>query len=434
MRAAPQLNVPPRTPSRTPRQASRPAQALWSATFGLTLIASVGCSDTAVEGAGTSWTVQRDTLPDGVERVVNVPPEGGGTAGWTLVEELRIGRMEGEGPDVFGELKGLVVTPDSLVAVLEAQAQEVRIFTHDGTHRITHGRQGEGPGEFSQANGLMLTPGGDLWVPDHGNARMTALDPLEGYLKSEPVPVMSFGYTYLGAMLSDGRVVKPSGSGGGGFERMLRIFGPEMTTIDSIFIPESPRTTDRDDPPTSFAFTTPTGGGFMGVPFIQRGVSHFHPGGRVWSSAALSDSHRLYRSTLDFDTTLVVETRRAAVPIPATTRDSAISQLQDRLEDMNADIGNQSWDKVPTQYPFVQRIFSDDLGDIWVEAGTATGSSWDVYNQEGVHLRTVQSELTFVPWTDPVVRGDELWGVVIDEFDIPYVVRARITPTDSEAR
>ena len=65
----------------------------------------------------------RETLPSGIERVTNVLPDDPSPT-WTLVEELRVGSVDGDGPDVFGELRGLVVLPDGGFAVLDSQAQE----------------------------------------------------------------------------------------------------------------------------------------------------------------------------------------------------------------------------------------------------------------------------------------------------------------------
>ena len=80
-----------------------------------------GCGAAAPQ---PDWTTVRDTLPSGTVRVTNVPlAEVSPT--WTLVEELRVGTVEGAGPDAFAYLKGLVVLEDGRFAVLDSQAQEL---------------------------------------------------------------------------------------------------------------------------------------------------------------------------------------------------------------------------------------------------------------------------------------------------------------------
>ena len=107
-------------------------------------VALAGCGDTASQD---NWTTVRDTLPSGTVRVTNVPAADRSPT-WALVEELRVGSVDGAGPDVFGYLKGLVVLEGGGFAVLDSQVQELRVFGPDGAHIATHGRKGQGPGEF----------------------------------------------------------------------------------------------------------------------------------------------------------------------------------------------------------------------------------------------------------------------------------------------
>ena len=60
----------------------------------------------------------------------------------TLVEEFRVGSLEGGRPESFAALKGLVALPGGGFAVLDShsQAQEIRVFGADESHVSTHGR------------------------------------------------------------------------------------------------------------------------------------------------------------------------------------------------------------------------------------------------------------------------------------------------------
>ena len=60
------------------------------------------------------WTVVRDTLPSGVERVTNTPPPRTDPT-WTLVEEIRVGTLEADRPESFGQLKGMVPLDDGVL-------------------------------------------------------------------------------------------------------------------------------------------------------------------------------------------------------------------------------------------------------------------------------------------------------------------------------
>ncbi|MCY3545366.1 MAG: hypothetical protein OXH49_00655, partial [Gemmatimonadetes bacterium] len=65
------------------------------------LIALTGCGDSEPR---SDWTTLRDTLPSGAVHVTNIPATNASPT-WTLVEELRVGTLEGTGPDAFAYLK-----------------------------------------------------------------------------------------------------------------------------------------------------------------------------------------------------------------------------------------------------------------------------------------------------------------------------------------
>jgi len=139
------------------------------------VIAVLACGES---GPAADWTVVRDTLPSGVERVTNTPAPADAPT-WTLVEEIRVGTIEADRPESFGEIKGLVGLEGGGFAVLESQAMALRVFAADGSHLATHGQQGEGPGEFMRPNG-MGWHASRLWVKDPMPGRLTFFDVATG--------------------------------------------------------------------------------------------------------------------------------------------------------------------------------------------------------------------------------------------------------------
>src|SRR5687767_2115487 len=118
------------------------------------------------ESGSTGWTIVEDKTTAGVTHVVNTPPPTGIAPTWTIEPDLRIGAVEADGPDNFGTIKGIAVDDQGRIAVLDAQAQEVRLFGTDGKHLRTFGRKGGGPGEFGDANGLVFDRDGLIRVHD----------------------------------------------------------------------------------------------------------------------------------------------------------------------------------------------------------------------------------------------------------------------------
>ena len=226
-------------------------------------------------GSASHWSTVSETLPSGAVLVTNTPSADASPT-LTLVEELRVGSLEGGRPESFAALKGLVALPGGGFAVLDSQAQEIRVFAADGSHVATHGRPGEGPGEFVDATGLMLDPRGRIWAADPRGARMSIFDPVDGFLESFRYQYMVRGFIWTGTMTDRGHILKPSMSRQD-FRPMLRVYDSTMTQIDSILSAQAGERgrSDPEDSPSSFYYETPGGGyGLMRIPYYPGGASH----------------------------------------------------------------------------------------------------------------------------------------------------------------
>lgn len=130
-----------------------------SSTLALLLLVSAGCgqeppaSDTP-EFSGDERFVVSDPGPDAAD-----------AAEWRLVEDLRIGRVDGAGPEVFGQVAAVEIDPDGRIYVAEGRPHQIRVFDADGRHVRTIGSEGRGPGQFSLISGLAWHSG-FLWVMD----------------------------------------------------------------------------------------------------------------------------------------------------------------------------------------------------------------------------------------------------------------------------
>ncbi|HUG27925.1 MAG TPA: 6-bladed beta-propeller, partial [Gemmatimonadales bacterium] len=120
---------------------------------------------------GPEWAGTIDTLPGGRVVVTN-PAEGvwGGEARWEVVEELRIGSADGDGPELFGRLGMLAEDAGERIWVFESVEQQFKVFDRTGRFIRTVGRQGGGPGEMQRATGVAVMPDGHLLVVDMAGA------------------------------------------------------------------------------------------------------------------------------------------------------------------------------------------------------------------------------------------------------------------------
>lgn len=388
------------------------------------------------EVRNAAWTTTTDTLDYGVIHVVNTPPAAVGEAATTLVEELRIGSVEGGGAETFGQLKGLAVLRDGRIVVLDAHAQELRVFGREGEHLASFGGKGAGPGELEGAWGLMRDADDLLWVPDFRNDRMSVFHPVQGFLRSYPLPVYSRGFVWDGVLTHDGRIVKPSIIPHVERSYLLRVYDRTMTLVDSIGLPAPPRV-NPEDLPHAFYWEAPGGipYGTIGVPFYPWPHTLLDPRGGVWSAGRGDPSYRITYATFQGDTALVLETERPPVPVTDAERSSALTSVQQQLAEAGAP-ARQDWSKIPAVHPAVNGLLLTEEGRLWARTRTseAGGSNYDIYERDGRYAATVATQLDLVSYVAPVIRGDTVWAVVTDELDVPYVVRARLVVPAAPAR
>jgi len=389
------------------------------------LVLVLGCGE-AGEKQAAGWRFESTTLPNGTVHAINIAPADGGEPTFTLVEELRIGSVDEAGPTSFGQIKGLAVAGDGRIAGFDAQAQELRIFDPAGAHLATFGGRGDGPGEMESGYGLMQAHDGTLWVPDYGNARMSVFDFDEGFLRSYPLIVLSFGLIWDGAMAEDGTILEPSVTiDGNETPRLLRVYDLELNLLDSLPLKPYPDV-DREDPPSAFRFEMAEGEGFIPVPFYPQTQGLVDPSGEMWTTSYGDASYRIARWAPGGDTTLVLETRRPRIPVQAADRDSAISRIQDQLRGIGAS-PVKDFSKIPEYKAAVLGLFVDDVDRLWVRTSTSgSGAEYDIYDRDGRREGGVATALRIWSPLAPVIRGDHLWAVVTDDLGVGYVIRAKL--------
>jgi hypothetical protein len=380
----------------------------------LLALGSAGCGD---RGAASDWRVVVDTLPNGAPLVRNLPPEEI-QARWVIEPELMVGTLEGEGPEQFGQVKGVAPLPDGGLVVLDAQAQELRIFGSDGGHRRTLGGRGEGPGELFGANGILVGPDGLIRVHDPSNARVSLFHPETGFMGSERIPILGWGFLWDAVIDGDGKVYETA-IGGTLQDRswVVRVYdGAGSPTGEIPFEPlGSPGTQEQ---PGTWRWDR----GVMGVPFWPRGIRILDPSPAMWRKRSHVNEYRLARTGLEGDTLLVIESRRSPEPVTAAERDSVIEGVRATVGDQELD-----WSRIPREHPVVQGAFVDDASRLWVQVTAPhQGTTWDIFGTHGVYVGTAVTDLNVPSYWTPVVRGDLFFALHLGEFDVPYAVRARM--------
>jgi hypothetical protein len=361
-----------------------------------------------------------------------------------LTEDLRIGAIEGADEYMFGRLSSMAVDAAGTMYVLDSQALEVRVYDGAGTFLRRIGRAGEGPGELKQPAGMAFLPDGRLVVRDPGNARMniystdgTALDswPIPGgFFTSAPIFVDTAGQVYTD-------IIAERRDDGAWKTGLLRL-DSAGAVVDTVRRPlddyEVPQLVARRVEGSNRSMST------TGVPFWPNAVTTLNRHGEFVGGVA--DRYAL--TTWRADGTL--QRIERAVPRVAVHADEAATEIERVTRNMRRTQDSWRWDgpRPPADKPFFRTVRVGEDGRIWVltsqpaervapdadaqpdAEGRRPLDRWvepavyDVFEGDGDFLGTVR----FPPRFQPVVlRGDQVWGFIQDEYDVGYVVRLRVS-------
>ncbi len=157
-------------PSRTRGPAAHAAMLVVFAAF---FTAGVGVWVTPVQTQG--WQGKEETR-DGVVHVLN-PAKPSSAAVVASPKELWRTGGEGDEDVLFGVIAQITSDDSGNVYVLDAQLNQVVVFSPEGEYVRVIGREGEGPGEFQRPSDLFLTADGNVAVMQRMPGRIVLLTP-----------------------------------------------------------------------------------------------------------------------------------------------------------------------------------------------------------------------------------------------------------------
>lgn len=392
--------------------------AAWAAVAAATIgLAAVGC---AGEAPASGWGGTVDTLSSGQISVYN--PRGSLWAageGWTVAEDVRVGTLDGTGPDMFGAITDLEIDRYGRFWVFEGQSQEIRVFAADGTFVRTVGREGEGPGEFNRVIGMDWGTDGNLWVADPSNNRLSVVDTTGAFVASHPtiggivVQPWPGGFDDSGQFYTYG--VDPTVEDD--FALVMVRHGADLQPIDSVAPPEYPGEREY------FELRNENNWMMTGVPFSPSLEWRLGRDGTYW--AGLTGEYRIFQLSWAGDTLRSI--RRDYEPLPVTSSD--LEEAKEGLEWFIEAGGKADWSRIPTSKPAFREFVIDDSGYLWVQMVAAPDESdrlFDVFDPEGRYLGEVLAPFPVEFYPAPVVRDGYVYAVTEDELEVPFVVRARI--------
>jgi hypothetical protein len=138
----------------------------------------------APAGAG-SWD-GREVVEGGVTHVMNPEKSMEKPTTARLEEQWRIGGEDDE--EIFGVIADIIADDEGNIYMLDAQLNEIKVYSEDGEYLRTIGREGEGPGEFRGALSMMLVPGGNIGVLQAFPSKIVMLTPDGDPAGEYPIP------------------------------------------------------------------------------------------------------------------------------------------------------------------------------------------------------------------------------------------------------
>lgn len=382
----------------------------------LAALALAGCAATADQPA---WQGTMDTLPGGIIVVTN--PAAGlwdSASAWKLTEEIVIGP---EVDSIYGlsEITGIAVDSTGRIYILERSLPAVLIYDSMGKLLKRVGREGDGPGEFRQPNGLGLDQAGRLWVVEGRSQRYSIFDREGNFLATKPRRIGSYGYFWSGKFLTAGDFVEEQSylRGDGHTTPVLTRYDSATVRLDSLVLPYT--LTGENN----YRLDHANGYTVMPVPWHPSYWNYVDARGFVWTGN--TGRYELTQLDLRGDTIRVIRKEQAGIPVTAAERDSAIDHVKKIAQGAEFDEG-----RIPRVKPVLERVLVDDAGFVYVltpePEGATTGTGFDVFDPEGRYLGRVTTPRRIGPWRPAapmVLKRGKVWAVVVDEDDVPRVVR-----------
>ncbi len=372
-------------------------------------------------------------------QIIRNPEQGMWAAGQEieLVEDLRIGRADGDPNYQFGQVTSVDVDAAGNVYVLDQLAQSVRVYDASGTYLRSLGRPGSGPGELSRAASAVLVTAGDtIAVPDIMLQRVSRFTSDGSTAGSIPM-MMQDGIPLRWEHGQAGRLVVQT-------MRMPMPGGAEPTEGPTNTIIERDLAgTVRDTVKVLAQSETFQMRGETPVIRIFSAESIWSPrdGGGV--AVALNDQYRIELWNGEGALERVIVRDVTASPVSESDK----TTLKQRMGEMMAEQGapppavqmmtaNMQFGD---RFPVLNQLMRGPDGTLWVQrvrpasemdfsgSGLAAldmgAQSWDVYDDQGRLLGAVTFPERF---TVLRVRDNVIYGVQRDDLDVPYVVRLRI--------
>lgn len=332
-----------------------------------------------------------------------------------VVEVLRLGDADREGPELFGEIRALAVAPDGDILIFDHFGNELRRFDAVGRYISSSGGTGEGPGEFLNVVGLAIDPAGDTWVVDVRNRRYSVVGE-DSVLRVLARPSRVVTQPWVGGFDREGflhDLATESGGPRGELEDRLLRMDEGGTVVSEHGLPR-------------VAIPTPTLGlGVMvPIPYLPQLLRAWDPAGAVWQ--AISTDYSIVRINLAGDTTHVVAVDRSGPPLNAAERDSLRSAVAAAERSFGIHVAA---DMTPSRIALLRWMAVDDQGNLWVCATARSPcDEIEVHEVGGGAHRKVSLPVPLLDHPVPLIHRGLIYGATEGPLGVPQLFVGKLPP------
>ncbi|HLA89083.1 MAG TPA: 6-bladed beta-propeller [Gemmatimonadaceae bacterium] len=345
---------------------------------------------------------------------------------WKLTETLRIGGAD-TGATSFSQINALDADTKGRILVFDRSTLDLRMFSADGKLVRVIGRSGSGPGEFRRVQGFLLAHDGRIWVRDQGNQRYSVFSSDGDLERTVLAQFCSYGWFWDGVVDRAGNIVDPTcvAVGGRGQGEWAIKYSTTSAKIDTVPIPRCGA--EGAGAASVFEIKLTNGVRYVGVPFVSRPLNTLGLDNDRWCAPS-SGKYEILRVRLGTGDTLAPAARAAPdvapLPVSSVERDSAIREIEKGA--VSGPLG-LDYGRIPKTKPIIDAITVDDQSRLWVRRTTAKRTvEFDVFSTNGRLIAVAELTARTQPFSRVTIRGENLYAVVLDDDDVPYVARFRI--------
>jgi hypothetical protein len=354
---------------------------------------------------------------------------------WALVEQLRIGSVDG--PNALSAVSALSLSPDRR-HIYVAQPRDYALLMFDassGKYVRRIGQRGMGPGEFHAINWLSWR-GDTLCIADKNQHRMAMFSAAGQHLRTERLESPPLPATRKPALPV---AIAPNGSVWAESEIDMMMIAKGLTSSAPIvLLSRQGKITripaERDVSNTMQFAAIGSGVAIFKQPMSDRSYRSFAPDGSslivVDIPPATDADARFFVTRISFtgDTLYRRNYRYSPVHVSASMRDSLYvayaKTFEGRGTPAQALQAAKAHVTIPSMQPAVSGVIVDWNGSSWLKGEDLgnNGVRWLVLSPEGLPRATLNLSRGI---TIRAVDGATVWGVVEAELGVPYVVRYR---------